>query len=51
MTVVNKREPENPWDGIKLIVGIKKYYTETGNAVDDTFTTCLLYTSDAADEL
>lgn len=23
MTVVNKREPENPWDGIKLIVGIK----------------------------
>ena len=39
MTVVNKREPENPWDGIKLIVGIKKYFTETGNAVDDTFTT------------
>lgn len=37
MTVVKKKEPENPWDGIKLIVGIKKYYTETDNAVDDTF--------------
>lgn len=37
MTVVKKKELENPWDGIKLIVGIKKYYTETDNAVDDTF--------------
>lgn len=24
MTVVKKKEPENPWDGIKLIVGVKK---------------------------
>lgn len=39
MTVVNKKEPENPWDGIKLIVGIKKFYTETDQAVDDTFIT------------
>lgn len=23
MTVVKKKEPENPWDGIKLIVGVK----------------------------
>lgn len=37
MTVVKKKEPENPWDGIKLIVGVKEYYTETDNAVDDTF--------------
>lgn len=37
MTIVKKKEPENPWGGIKLIVGIKKYYTETDNAVDDTF--------------
>lgn len=37
MTVVKKKEPENLWDGIKLIVGIKKYYTETDNAVDDIF--------------
>mgnify|MGYP007013463585 CR=1 FL=1 len=28
MTVVKKKEPENPWDGIKLIVGVKKYYTQ-----------------------
>ena len=48
MTVVKKKEPENPWDGIKLIVGVKKYYTETDKAVDDNF--CLLYTSDAADD-
>lgn len=33
-----KKEPENPWDGIKLIVGVKKYYTETDKAVDDNFT-------------
>ena len=33
MTVVNKREPENPWDGVKLIVGVKRYYTE-----NDTYT-------------
>lgn len=38
MTVVNKREPENPWDGVKLIVGVKRYYTENDNAVDDTHT-------------
>lgn len=38
MTVVKKKEPENPWDGIKLIVGVKKYYTETDKAVDDNFT-------------
>lgn len=38
MTVVKKKEPENSWDGIKLIVGIKKYYTETDKAVDDNFT-------------
>jgi hypothetical protein len=38
MTVVKKKESENPWDGIKLIVGIKKYYTETDKAVDDNFT-------------
>ena len=38
MTVVNKREPENPWDGVKLIVGVKRYYTENDNAVDDTCT-------------
>jgi hypothetical protein len=38
MTVVNKREPENPWDGVKLIVGVKRYYTENDNAVDDTYT-------------
>lgn len=37
MTVVNKREPENPWDGVKLIVGVKRYYTENDNAVDDTY--------------
>lgn len=38
MTVVNKREPENLWDGVKLIVGVKRYYTENDNAVDDTYT-------------
>lgn len=38
MTVVNKREPENQWDGVKLIVGVKRYYTENDNAVDDTYT-------------
>lgn len=38
MTVVKKKEPENQWDGIKLIVGVKKYYTETDKAVDDNFT-------------
>lgn len=38
MTVVKKKEPENPWDDIKLIVGVKKYYTETDKAVDDNFT-------------
>ena len=38
MTVVNKREPEIPWDGVKLIVGVKRYYTENDNAVDDTYT-------------
>lgn len=38
MTVVNKREPENPWDGVKLIVGVKRYYTENDNAVGDTYT-------------
>lgn len=38
MTVVKNKEPENPWDGIKLIVGVKKYYTETDKAVDDNFT-------------
>lgn len=38
MRVVKKKEPENPWDGIKLIVGVKKYYTETDKAVDDNFT-------------
>lgn len=38
MTVVKKKEPENPWDGIKFIVGVKKYYTETDKAVDDNFT-------------
>ena len=38
MTVVNKREPKNPWDGVKLIVGVKRYYTENDNAVDDTYT-------------
>lgn len=38
MTVVNKREPENPWDGVKLIVGVKRYYTENDNEVDDTYT-------------
>ena len=38
MTVVKKKEPENPWDGIKLIIGVKKYYTETDKAVDDNFT-------------
>lgn len=38
MTVVKEKEPENPWDGIKLIVGVKKYYTETDKAVDDNFT-------------
>lgn len=38
MTVVKKKEPENPWVGIKLIVGVKKYYTETDKAVDDNFT-------------
>lgn len=38
MAVVNKREPENPWDGVKLIVGVKRYYTENDNAVDDTYT-------------
>ena len=37
MTVVKKKEPENSWDGIKLIVGVKKYYTETDKAVDDNF--------------
>lgn len=37
MTVVNKREPENPWDGVKLIVGVKRYYTKNDNAVDDTY--------------
>ena len=38
MTVVKKKEPENTWDGIKLIMGVKKYYTETDKAVDDNFT-------------
>lgn len=38
MTVVKKKEPENPWDGIKLIVGVKKFYTKTNKAVDDNFT-------------
>lgn len=38
MTVVNKREPENPWDGVKLIVGVKRYYIENDNTVDDTYT-------------
>lgn len=38
MTVVKKKEPENPWDGIELIMGVKKYYTETDKAVDDNFT-------------
>lgn len=38
MTVVNKRELENPWDGVKLIVGVKRYYIENDNAVDDTYT-------------
>lgn len=38
MTVVNKREPKKPWDGVKLIVGVKRYYTENDNAVDDTYT-------------
>lgn len=38
MTVVKKKESENPWDGIKLIMGVKKYYTETDKAVDDNFT-------------
>lgn len=38
MTVVKKKEPENSWDGIKLIMGVKKYYTETDKAVDDNFT-------------
>lgn len=38
MMVVNKREPKNPWDGVKLIVGVKRYYTENDNAVDDTYT-------------
>lgn len=39
MTVVNKREPKNPsWDGVKLIVGVKRYYTKNDNAVDDTYT-------------
>ena len=38
MTVVNKREPENPWDGVKLTVEVKRYYTENENAVDDTYT-------------
>jgi hypothetical protein len=38
VTVVNKREPENPWDGVKLIVGVKRYYTENDNVVDDTYT-------------
>lgn len=38
MTIVTKREPENPWDGVKLIVGVKRYYTENDNAVDDTYT-------------
>lgn len=28
MTIVTKREPENPWDGVKLIVGVKRYYTK-----------------------
>lgn len=37
MTVVNKREPKT-WDGVKLIVGVKRYYTENDNAVDDTYT-------------
>ena len=35
MTIVTKREPENPWDGVKLIVGVKRYYTKNDNAVDD----------------
>lgn len=25
MTIVTKREPENPWDGVKLIVGVKRF--------------------------
>ncbi len=37
MTIVTKREPENPWDGVKLIVGVKRYYTKNDNAVDDDY--------------
>lgn len=37
MTIVTKREPENPWDGVKLIVGVKRYYTKNDNSVDDTY--------------
>lgn len=37
MTIVTKREPENPWDGVKLIVGVKRYYTKNDNAVDDIY--------------
>lgn len=37
MTIVTKREPENPWDGVKLIVGVKRYYTKNDNVVDDTY--------------
>lgn len=37
MTIVTKREPENPWDGVKLIVGVKRYYTKNDNAVDDAY--------------
>ncbi len=37
MTVVNKKELENPWAGVKLIVGVKRYYTENDNAVDDSY--------------
>lgn len=37
MTVVNKKELENSWAGVKLIVGVKRYYTENDNAVDDSY--------------
>lgn len=37
MIIVTKREPENPWDGVKLIVGVKRYYTKNDNVVDDTY--------------
>ena len=37
MTVVNKREPKtHGWS--KTHSGVKRYYTENDNAVDDTYT-------------